>query len=174
MVRKKKEKTVVCWAIALMGLLMVAGVDPGVVGVCRGCEYWRCAAWMWVHGGWVHWVMNVWVLLGVAFKWECGWKVWGWSVAIAVAWGLMCREGVELAGASDEAVVGMSGVLYALFGVEALRCEGWRGRLMMNGAVVMSLAMGVVVSAMGGGVAWECHLWCWVMGCVVCLFNFKF
>lgn len=174
MVRAKTEKAAACWAVAVMAVLMAVGVRPENGGVYEGCPWWHCLTWMWIHGGWLHMAINAWALLQLVFGWEVRWRSVVEAVGVAVAWSWMYRDGLALCGGSGQVVVGMSGVVYAMAGVEALRQGSWSERVRLMALWLVTIGVTAAVGAVIGRIAWETHLMCYLMGVVIAFLQYRY
>ncbi len=174
MVRAKTEKSATCCAVAVMAVLFALDVDPGNGGVYEGCPWWHCLTWMWLHGNWVHVLLNAWALIQIVFGWEVRWRSIAEAVGVAMVWSWLCREGVTVCGGEGEVIVGMSGVIYALAGVEALRQGSWNERGYMMMMWLASIAVTAAVGWIVGRMAWEAHLECYCLGVAMAFLHYRY
>lgn len=166
-IRKSLRRDV---ALIVAGVMMLAqmvaqlaGLVPAAVGVYDDCAWWHCLTWMWFHGGWWHYAVNVWTWLAVMFLWNSV-RLRDAAVAViaAAVYGLMCK--------SAEPVVGMSGVIYALLGVCSLRPHGLIGKVRYSAYV----AAGMIVTGVLTHVAAEAHVVCYLEGAAWAALNYRF
>lgn len=145
-----------------MGLAQMAGIDPAAVGVYDGCAWWHCLTWMWFHGAWYHYVVNVWIWLTLMFLWD-GIRLTdvATAVGVAIGYGLACRSSLP--------VVGLSGVIYAMLGICCLRPRGIMAKVRYNAYV----AAGMIVSSAVAAVATQAHFSCYVAGAVLAALRYK-
>lgn len=150
-----------------MCLAQMAGLDVRSVGLYDGCPWWHALTWMWCHGGWVHYIVNTWVWLTIVFLWD-GVRLRDMVAAVAAAmvYGLVA-VGWDMAG--DKAVVGLSGVIYALLGMCSMRPRTMAGKLRYNGLVALWIVIGCVMPGVAGAV----HIGCYVAGAVWALMNHR-
>ena len=160
--RENLKKDIALVMAGAMGLAQMAGADPASVGVYDGCAWWHCLTWMWFHGAWWHYVVNMMAWLTLMFLWRTI-KMADvvWAVGVAAAYGLACRSALP--------VIGLSGVIYALLGICCLRSRSVAGVVRYNAYVVA----GMIVTGVVASVAAEAHVICYVGGAVVAALRFK-
>lgn len=136
------------WSQTCFGLTVES--DAAIV-----CEALLCRlAYPFIHAHPLHAAVNGWVLLQLAFRTPL--TLCRLLLAFVVAWSCPAFIAVWPT-ASSSSVVGLSGVLYALFGMWMPRVAN---RLRYNAIVALWLAAGLCTTSVAVGL----HLYCYLLG----------
>lgn len=152
MVRREKEKIS---ALVLTLMVMVLALSPvarNSLALYAGCPWYGRLGYPFVHANFIHAFLNCWCFLSVVFHYEISWKhlMAAYAVAISIpsiliGWG---------------AVVGASGVCFALFGMVAFQV---RRKLYYQTWILLALLLGFILP----GVASWLHVYCYLGGMIV-------
>ena len=169
MVRRAKEKTASLVYVAILCVtyfLIHDSFDFLNVGVWAGCPWWHSLTYHHFHGSVWHLLCNAWGWLSVVFVWEIGFADMAVAYVLASSY-VVCAD----MWGCETPVVGLSGVIYAMFGMKALCPKGWKGRLRYNLWVALWIGAS---SAVASDVSVWCHVWCYALGFIYAIINYPF
>lgn len=161
--RKTEKSLALIVAAAVVVMSAVLSPDFRSVGIYAGCSaVGRLVYPVW-HVGIIHAALNAWCLLVVVFRYEVRWPrlLAAYAVAVSFPAGLLSAVDPALHNPS----VGLSGVLYALFGMLAFDvARRWYWQKWMAAYLLIGLLMPHVSGLL--------HLYCYACGLLLSLLNY--
>lgn len=159
MVRTKETKIAALSYVVLASCLMLVHVPLEEVGIYAGCPFWSRLVYPLFHANWLHLAVNCWALLSVVFLYDIT------PGRMLTCWAASALVPVRLLGLTVP-TVGLSGVLYALFGSLSLSVQR---KWLWQGWWAVFLVLGFIMPSVNGWV----HLWCYALGVVVAVLNME-
>lgn len=111
--RKTEKVTAIVVALTVTALSFVHVSDWTAVGICSSCPLSGRLLYPFFHAGFVHAVLNAWCLLSVVFIYEVSYWRMFFAYVVAVT---MPVDTLGVFLPLDNPTVGLSGVVYVLFG----------------------------------------------------------
>lgn len=111
--RKTEKVTAIVIALTVTALSFVHVSDWTAVGICSSCPLSGRLLYPFFHAGFVHAVLNAWCLLSIIFIYEVSYWRMFFAYVVAVT---MPVDTLGTFLSLDSPTVGLSGVVYALFG----------------------------------------------------------
>lgn len=132
------------------------------VGIYAGCGMQGHCLYPFFHANAIHAALNVWCLLVAVFYY--GMRIWHMGIAYLIAVTMPIDTFGHVIGGMDVPTVGLSGVIFAMFGMLSL---GVKRKMYYQGWMVCYLLAGFVNPATN---AWV-HLYCYLAGVVTAWLN---
>ncbi|MBQ9884431.1 MAG: rhomboid family intramembrane serine protease [Bacteroidaceae bacterium] len=126
------------------------------MGLFPECSLWQRLSYPFLHASLLHCAVNCWVLLSVVFAR----KIPFWQLFVAYIIAITYPVSIFASLAEYDAVVGLSGVVFALIGI----ITPSTAKLVAGVLYVVTL---VLISAFMPNVAWTLHLYCYLVGLIV-------
>lgn len=149
--RKAAKAAALALTAGVAAIALFAGIDPQEWGLRRGCPAAARAAYPFLHANVFHAAANLWCLLSAVFLRGAGLR--GLAAAYAVA---VSVPGFLL---SEKPVVGMSGMVFALFGILSARTAR---KARYHAWMCACIGAGFLLPAVCGTV----HLYCYAAGTI--------
>lgn len=153
---KTAKATALLITIIVLALSWQGSADWSAVGIYEGCPLRTRLLYPFYHANLLHALLNTWCLLSVVFIYDI--SLWRLSLAYIIA------AAVPLCCLHDTPTVGLSGIVYALFG--SISFEVGR-RLYYQLWMLFYIAIGLLFPNTN---VWI-HLYCYLAGCAVALLN---
>lgn len=150
-------KTKAASLILTLVVIVVTLWSPDLTGsgLYQGCTLWQRFSYPFLHASLLHCIVNCWVLLSVAFSR----KVPFWQLFTAYIIAITYPVGIFTSLAEYDAVVGLSGLVFALLGIITPSTAKLAG--------VLSIVTFILIGAIMPNVAWTLHLYCYLVGLTV-------
>jgi membrane associated rhomboid family serine protease len=137
------------------------------IWVIRDHQYWRMVTVMFLHGGWLHLLFNMWALWVLGEYVESVLGHVKFAVLYLVA-GLAGSALIVAATPAYEITVGASGAIFGIFGALALYAYVNRNRDMVArsilGQIMILLVINLVFTFAQSGISWQGHIGGLVVG----------
>ncbi len=155
MVSGAKAKT--ASLVLTLVVVAVALLSPDLtgMGLYQGCTLWQRLSYLFLHASLLHCFVNCWVLLSVVFSR----KLPFWQLIAAYIIAITYPVGIFASLAEYDAVVGLSGMVFALIGIITPSTAKLAG--------VLSIVAFILIGAIMPNVAWTLHLYCYLVGLIV-------
>ena len=159
--RKTEKVTAIVIALTVTALSFVHVSDWTAVGICSSCPLSGRLLYPFFHAGFVHAVLNAWCLLSIIFIYEVSYWRMFFAYVVAVT---MPVDTLGVFLPLDNPTVGLSGVVYVLFGT--ISFEVARKRYFQFW-MLFYIAVGFIFPNTN---AWL-HLYCYLFGFIAALLN---
>ena len=159
--RKTEKVTAIVIALTVTALSFVHVSDWTTVGICSSCPPSARLLYPFFHAGFVHAVLNAWCLLSIIFIYEVSYWRMFFAYVVAVT---MPVDTLGVFLPLDNPTVGLSGVVYVLFGT--ISFEVARKRYFQFW-MLFYIAVGFIFPNTN---AWL-HLYCYLYGFLFALLN---
>lgn len=160
--RRKVEKVTALLTGIVVICLSLYCKDWHSVGIYVGCEVQGRMLYPFFHANILHAALNVWCLLSLVFIYDI--KMWRLLITYVIAVTIPITALSSLVGGMTSPTVGLSGVVFALFGTISFEViRKWYYQAWMIGYLIL----GFLFPATN---AWL-HLYCYLVGFLVALLN---
>ena len=159
--RKTEKVTAIVIALTVTALSFVHVSDWTAVGICSSCPLSGRLLYPFFHAGFVHAVLNAWCLLSIIFIYDVSYWRMFFAYVVAVT---MPVDTLGVFLPLDNPTVGLSGVVYVLFGT--ISFEVARKRYFQCW-MLFYIAVGFFFPNTN---AWL-HLYCYLFGFIAALLN---
>lgn len=159
--RKTEKVTAIVIALLVTALSFVHVSDWTAVGICSSCPLSGRLLYPFFHAGFVHAVLNAWCLLSIIFIYDVSYWRMFFAYVVAVT---MPVDTLGVFLPLDNPTVGLSGVVYVLFGT--ISFEVARKRYFQCW-MLFYIAVGFFFPNTN---AWL-HLYCYLFGFIAALLN---
>lgn len=162
MVEGKVEKiAAISIAVFVIALSMARVADWHSVGIYDHCPIWNRLAYPFFHAGLIHALLNAWCFLSLVFLHGVSWRRMLLAYAIAVSFPV---DTITSLFPLPLPSVGLSGVIYALFGSISFEVRDKR-------SFQCWMLFYVAVGFFFPGVSATLHLYCYLCGIAIALLN---
>lgn len=133
---------------------VLVGMGAIIHGTIANHEYWRLIAAMFLHGGWVHWLVNSWALYQLGSLYEAMFGK-GRFLLIYFVTGLCASVASAMNLAPGGASVGASGAIFGILGafIFSIRRSQWRHEPWTRGLTRQLVFWGLLNLAAGASFA---------------------
>lgn len=136
----------ICVALIVLHIIGL----PESYGFSKESEQYTRLTYLFVHGGWLHLLINIYSLLTLAFL--CNVKVWQFFVSLFV--------GVTMPAFTIIPMVGISTVIYTITGMIIVESKEWWWLAVFN---LLIIGAGMFMP----GIAFLAHLYCFLVGMII-------
>lgn len=145
-------------------LVMVYSVisDPAAWAVGQGMPLWHSVTYQHIHASWIHVLCNAWVFLSVIFFWRPS------VIQLLAAYVMSALFGILACCTHVAPTVGLSGLIYAMFGIYCLTPTTMSGLVRYQATALATM----VVYCFFPGFSIACHALCYAMGVFYAIINY--
>lgn len=144
MEKGKKIKTAALVAVLIMIILHLFDIPVSAVGLSSESPAYTRFTYQFFHAGWLHLVVNMWALLTVVFYYRTNWLMIFVSYLISAT-----------VPASDIPAIGLSGMLFALYGFVSIQSSNKR---LFHLWVAAFIAAGFFINGIGSFIHLHCYI----------------
>ena len=160
---KKTAKTTAIITAVLIYIITWKGIsDWSEVGIHEGCGLVPRLIYPFFHANRIHAALNAWCLLSMVFLYDISLRrlCIAYTIAVLFPVDTLAYLGVE----PCDVTVGLSGVVFALFGSISFEVKR---KIYYQSCITAYLILGFVLPNTNGWI----HLYCYLAGCMVALLN---
>ncbi len=162
---RKVEKIAALFVGTVIVFLSLFYSNWRAVGIYCGCGLHGRLLYPFFHVNVIHGALNVWCLLCIVFYYDV--RIWRILLAYIIAVSIPIDTLGSLVGGLDVPTVGLSGVIFALFGQLSFEV---RRKLYYQAWMLVYLSVGFIFPSSNGWI----HLYCYAAGFALALLNKPF